>query len=123
MKSILFVSIAFPPKFDSEGLQVAKYFKYFQKKTEGKFYIDVVTSSVPTLFMPVDISLKRVDSGYRQKVTIRIFENKYFNYILRKIYPALVHRPDSKHTFFRQWKRSFGNYKINHRLSILVRIQ
>jgi len=28
MKSVLTVSIAFPPKFDSEGLVVSKYFKY-----------------------------------------------------------------------------------------------
>ncbi len=105
MKSILFVSIAFPPKFDSEGLQVAKYFKYFRNECDGRLDIDVVTSAVPTLFMPVDASLKKVDNGYRQKIEIKIPENKYINFLLKKIDPLLVLRPDSKFRFFKQWKK------------------
>lgn len=103
--SILFVSIAFPPKFDSEGLQVAKYFKYFREECRGKVPIDVVTSAIPTLNMPVDESLQNADSGYRQKIEIKIPENKYLNFLLRKINPVWVDRPDSKHLFFRQWKK------------------
>lgn len=105
MRSILLVSIAFPPKFDSEGLQVARYFKYLKKECEGKFEIDVVTSGVPTLFMPVDKSLKDMDGGYRQKIEINIAENKYRNYIFRKISPSLIDNPDSKHSFYQQWEK------------------
>jgi glycosyltransferase involved in cell wall biosynthesis len=105
MRSILFASIAFPPKFDSEGLQVARYFKYLKEECKGRFEIDVVTSAIPTLFMPVDNSLKAVDSGYRQKIEIKIPENKYKNFLLRKISPSLIDNPDSKHSFYQQWKK------------------
>ncbi len=46
-KKILFVSLAFPPKADPEGLQTAKYFHYLQKHKD--LQIDVVTSAIPTL--------------------------------------------------------------------------
>jgi len=117
MRSILFVSIAFPPKFDSEALQVSRYFKYLKKECSGRLEIDVVTSALPTLFMPVDDSLKPVDSGYRQKINIRIYENKYVNYILRKISPSLIDRPDSKNSFFRQWKKVV--HELNHAPSVI----
>ncbi len=104
--SLLFVSIAFPPKYDSEGLQVAKYFKYLSEECKvNGVPIDVVTSAVPTLFMPVDNSLKDADSGYRQKIELFIRENKYWNFICRRIAPHLIDRPDSKHHFFHQWKK------------------
>jgi len=106
MNGILFVSIAFPPKFDSEGLQVAKYFKYLSEECNEKgIPIDVVTSASPTLFMPEDASLKAADKGYRQKIEIVIRENKYRNFLLRKIAPQLIDRPDSKHDFFYQWNK------------------
>ena len=103
--SVLFVSIAFPPKFDSEGLQVAKYFKYFSPSCEGLMSIDVVTSSIPTLFMPYDASLEINPSSYRQKIDIPIFENKYVNFISRKIFPHKLDAPDSKLSFHWQWKK------------------
>ena len=110
--SLLFVSIAFPPKFDSEGLQVAKYFKYLSKEcNENNLPIDVVTSAIPTLFMPEDASLKAADTGYRQKIEIVIRENKYRNFLLRKIAPQLVDRPDSKFNFFQQWEKVVSELK------------
>ncbi len=110
--SLLFVSIAFPPKFDSEGLQVAKYFKYLSKEcNENNLPIDVVTSAIPTLFMPEDASLKAADTGYRQKIEIVIRENKYRNFLFRKIAPQLVDRPDSKFNFFQQWKKVVSELK------------
>ena len=84
--NILFVSIAFPPKSDSEGLQVAKYFKYLAR--EKSLNIDVVTSSDETLFMPVDENLRKYSSGYRQIIKVPFFENKYINFIMRKINPS-----------------------------------
>ena len=71
--NILFVSIAFPPKNDPECIQSGRFFKYLSR--EKDFDIDVVTSKDPTLFMPVDDSLKPLDRGYRQKIAIPIFEN------------------------------------------------
>jgi glycosyltransferase involved in cell wall biosynthesis len=105
MTSILFISIAFPPKFDSEGLQVAKIFKYLlPKATENNVKIDVVTSKMPTLNMYYDPSLEEVNFGFRQRIELAIFENKYINFLLRKVAPILIDSPDSKHTFFRQWR-------------------
>lgn len=97
MKNILFVSIAFPPKNDPECLQTAKYFKYMADVPEWN--IDVVTSKHPTLFMPVDPKLEKYAKGERQKVEIPIYENKYLNYLIRKVNANFLLQPDSKYTF------------------------
>ena len=66
MKNILFVSIAFPPKSDAEGIQVAKYLKYLLRVSKGKFNIDAVTSRQPTLNMTYDASLESSLEGVRE---------------------------------------------------------
>lgn len=101
--NILFVSIAFPPKNDPECIQSGRFFKYLSR--EKDFDIDVVTSKDPTLFMPVDDSLKPLDRGYRQKIAIPIFENRLTNYILRKVGLGKLMFPDSKMTFHWQVNR------------------
>lgn len=103
MKNILFVSAAFPPKSDPECLQTAKYFKYLSAHTD--LSISVITSSIPTLFMPYDSNLDRFDSGYTQKIEIPIYEWKILNFILRKLIPNGIDYPDSKFTFHLQPKR------------------
>ena len=105
MKSVLTVSIAFPPKFDSEGLVVSKYFKYLIPACQGRYALDVVTSAIPTLNMHYDPALEGSADGIRQEVAIPIYENKYVNYILRRVWPTLVFNPDSKFTFHWQWRR------------------
>ncbi|MBK7639038.1 MAG: hypothetical protein IPJ22_03025 [Bacteroidetes bacterium] len=96
----MLVSIAFPPKFDSEGLQVAKYFRYLTK--QEKFDFTVVTSAIPTLFMPYDASLEKAKEGAKETVEIKIWENKYSNFLLAKLLSKLVDRPDSKWDFYTQ---------------------
>jgi hypothetical protein len=103
MKNLLFVSIAFPPKNDPECIQTAKYFRYLSKSEN--LNIDVVTSKDPTLFMPEDSSLKEYDTGYRQKIQVPIYENKYSNFLLRKILPEGIDYPDSKFSFYWQWRK------------------
>ncbi len=105
-KSVLFVSIAFPPKFDSEGLVVSKYMKYLLEECGAEVPVDVVTSRIPTLNMPFDASLSSSARGVRQTVELPIFENKYSNYLLRKVWPSLAYSPDSKFTFHHQWWRA-----------------
>jgi len=100
--NILFVSIAFPPKSDSEGLQVAKYFKYLVR--DKSLNIDVVTSSDKTLFMPIDENLKAYAKGYRDIIKVNFFENKYVNFLMRKINPSSLNYPDSKFRFFKKYK-------------------
>lgn len=100
--NLLFVSIAFPPKKDSESLQAAKYFKYLAEKPN--FSITVVTSKDPTLFMPIDESLRVYTKGASLILKIGFFENKYINYILRRIFPGILNKPDSKFGFARKWK-------------------
>lgn len=104
MRSVLTVSIAFPPKFDSEGLQVAKYYEYLGQACEGHLNLDVVTSAIPTLNMHYDPALESATKGIRQTIPIRVFENKYTNYLLRRFWPTLAFSPDSKFTFHWQWR-------------------
>ena len=102
--NVLFVSIAFPPKLDSEARQVARYFKYLTDSNERGFHYDVVTSSSPTLYMPDDESLRPLLRGVRQLVEIPLWESRLTNFALRKFVPALINTPDPKYSFFLQWK-------------------
>lgn len=102
--NVLFVSIAFPPKSDSEGLQVAKYLKYLA--ADENLTIDVVTSTDKTLFMTIDETLRSYTMDCRQIIKLSFFENKYVNYVLRKINPYILNYPDSKYLFVKQWKKA-----------------
>lgn len=107
--NLLFVSIAFPPKMDPECLQTAKYFKYLSK--DKTLNIDVVTSSDKTLFMPIDENLKKYAKGYRQIIKIPFFENKYINFLQRKINMSSLNYPDSKFRFYKKWKKVLKQLK------------
>ena len=109
MKNILFVSIAFPPKNDPECLQTAKYFKYLVAASDWN--IDVVTSKSPALFMPVDPQLEPYAKGARQQIELPIYENKYLNYLIRKINPNFLRQPDSKYTFNWGYKKVVAQLK------------
>ena len=100
--NVLFISIAFPPKQDSEGLQVAKYLKYLLK--DKSLTIDVVTSEDKTLFMPIYTNLVEYLTGVRQIIKVPFFENKYSNFIKRKINRSSLNYPDSKYRFYKKWK-------------------
>jgi glycosyltransferase involved in cell wall biosynthesis len=102
MKNILFVSIAFPPKADAEGMQVAKYLKYMLRESKGKFNIDAVTSQQQTLYMSFDASLASYSKGIREVIEVPIYENRYSNWVLRKLAPRIVNFPDSKFSFHLQ---------------------
>jgi glycosyltransferase involved in cell wall biosynthesis len=97
---VLFVSIAFPPKSDAEGLQVAKYFHYLQQSKD--LVIDVVTSAVPTINMPYDAALARYSSGYDQLIKIKLLENRYINYFITRIGLSKFLFPDLKYSFHKQ---------------------
>jgi glycosyltransferase involved in cell wall biosynthesis len=104
MKNLLFISIAFPPKNDPECLQTAKYFYYLQK--HKAFNIDVVTSAIPTLYMPYDKNLEKYNIGFRRKIEVPLNENKYLNFVKRKIFPNGIDWPDSKKSFHSGWKKT-----------------
>lgn len=101
--NVLFVSIAFPPKNDPECIQTARYFKYLKREPDLSF--DVVTSSIPTLFMPVDETLSGLDTGYQTKIEIPVYEGKLTNFIMRKTGLGKLMFPESKMTFHWQWKK------------------
>lgn len=103
MKNLLFVSIAFPPKNDPECLQTSKYFKYLVR--DPRLSITVVTSAIPTLNMDVDTALEKFAIGFKQQITIPVWETKLTNFILRKILPGGIDYPDSKFSFHWQAKR------------------
>ena len=102
MTNILFVSIAFPPKSDAEGLQVAKYLKYLVRLGEGSFAIDAVTSPTATLNMSCDATLEPIKRGVRQIIELPIYENRYSNFLIRKALPWAAAIPDPKFTFYMQ---------------------
>lgn len=66
----------------------------------------MLTSAVPTLFMPVDENLRRYDQGYSNKVELTISESKYWNFVKRKILREGIDWPDSKKAFHKQWKKA-----------------
>lgn len=102
--NILFVSIAFLPKNNPECLQAGKYFKYLAKLSVSE--IEVLTSSSPTLFMPYDDSLRKLLPDKMNMVELPVPENKYLNFLLRKLNPSLLQLPDSKYLFHLQWERA-----------------
>ena len=103
---VLLVSIAFPPKRDPESLQVAKYCKFLQQL--GEMDLEVITSANPTLHIDTDESLLPYTKDIKIVSSIKIFENRYLNYLIRKISPDLLKYPDSKFSFWRQAKKIFG---------------
>jgi glycosyltransferase involved in cell wall biosynthesis len=109
MKRLLYVSIAFPPKNDPECLQTAKYFHYLQQL--ANLEIDVVSSALPTLFMPYDKNLEKFNTGFKYKIDVKIKENKYINYLRRKLFPAYFEKPDSKKSFHLSWRNTVEKIK------------
>jgi hypothetical protein len=108
-KNLLFISISFPPKNDPECLQTARYFHYLQQT--GLFSITVVTSKSPTLFMPIDDTLRKYLIGINQLIEIPLIENKIFNFLLRKLGLNALLFPDSKMTFHWQWRTALKKMK------------
>jgi len=111
MKKILFVSIAFPPKSDPECLQTAKYFHYLQKHRD--LQIDVVTSAIPTLYMPYDNNLEDYGEGTNQFVTIKLRENRYINSLLNRLRIESYAFPDVKQSFHKQHKKAIKELNQN----------
>lgn len=105
MKNVLFVSIAFPPKSDAEGLQTAKYLKYLVREGAHLFNVDAVTSKMPTLNMPYDASLEPMRGSVRQTVEVPIYENRYTNFLIRNVLPWAAAIPDPKFSFHLQARR------------------
>lgn len=103
MKKILFVSVAFPPKSDPECLQTAKYFHHLQK--HKNLQVDVVTSAVPTLYMPYDQHLETYAEGVNQLVAVQLRENRYINYLRNKLGFHSTVFPDVKQSFHKQYKK------------------
>ncbi len=103
MKNILFVSVAFPPKSDPECLQTAKYFHHLQKHKDLK--IDVVTSAIPTLYMPYDKHLEVYAEGLNQLVSVKLRENRYINYLRNRLGLESFVFPDVKHSFHKQFRK------------------
>jgi hypothetical protein len=109
MKKVLFVSLAFPPKADPEGLQTAKYFHHLQKHKD--LQIDVVTSAIPTLYMPYDQDLEPYAKGVNQLVSIPLKENRYINYFLHRVGLQNMVFPDVKYRFHRQFRSAVNQLK------------
>lgn len=101
MFRVLFVSVAFPPKSDPESLQTAKYFHYLQKFPDMVF--DVVTSAIPTLYMPHDQDLELYARGVQQLISIPLRENRYVNMATHRLgLSKYLYFPDVKQRFHKK---------------------
>jgi hypothetical protein len=100
MTNVLYVSIAFPPKSDAECLQSAKYFHYLQQHRE--LDIEVVTSTLPTLYMKFDPTLAEYAQGCRNLVSIPLRENRWVNLFRSRLGLGEATFPDSKQSFHQQ---------------------
>lgn len=109
MKKILFVSVSFPPKSDPEGLQTAKYFHHLQQYKD--LQIDVVTSAIPTLYIPYDKDLEPYAQGVNQLINIRLKENRYINFLRDRLGLHWTVFPDVKQSFHRQYKKALKQLK------------
>ena len=54
--------------------------------------------------MSIDENLKKYSDGYRQIIKISFFENKYVNFLMRKLKSSSLNYPDSKFRFYKKWK-------------------
>lgn len=108
-KKILFVSVAFPPKSDPEALQTAKYFHYLQKHSD--LQIDVVTSAVPTLYMPYDKDLEPYAIGINQLISIPLREYRYLNFLRDRLHLQQTVFPDVKQSFHQQYGKAIRQLK------------
>jgi hypothetical protein len=109
-KKILFISLSFPPKSDPECLQTAKYFHYLQKYDD--LQIDVITSAIPTLYMPYDPDLEPYAAGVHQLISIPLRENRYVNYIRNRLGLQETVFPDVKESFHKQYNRAIKQLKV-----------
>jgi len=108
--NVLFVSIAFPPKGDPESLQVLKYYTALRNKSDLNF--SIVTSKNPTLFMEPNDDLQSFLIGFRELVELPIRENKYLNFVKRKIKSNSLNFPDSKFSFHKQFQKAISKIKV-----------
>ncbi len=99
---ILFISIAFPPKNDPESLQAGRYAKYLVRNGAR---LQVVTSRIPTLYMPYDKTLEEYSHRDGKAIELPVIETRVSNFVMRKISPIGLDYPDSKFSFPLQWRR------------------
>ncbi len=108
-RNVLLVSIGFPPKNDPESIQTGKYFKYLRQNENYSY--EVLTSKLPTLFMPYDPDLEHFIEGFDDIQFISVPETKLTNFALRKIKFPWIGQPDSKFFFHRHWRSGYKNLK------------
>lgn len=100
MINVLFVSIAFPPKSDPECLQTAKYYYHLQEQED--LQIEVLTSALPTLYMPHDKELDKFAVGMKNLVEVKLKENRWINFIRNRLRLSETVFPDTKQSFHKQ---------------------
>lgn len=109
MINVLFVSIAFPPKSDPECIQTGKYFYHLQQHDD--LNIEVLTSAIPTLYMPYDGQLEKFVIGAKNIVSLPLRENRWINFLMNRFRLAETVFPDSKFSFHRQANRAMKYLK------------
>lgn len=106
LTNVLFVSIAFPPKFDSESLQVERVFCEMLRRPQYRF--GVVTARASDIrSMPVLEGLEDFSTQVSDFIALPVSDNRWANRVLATI--GLSQLPDSKRSFHRVGISAFSN--------------
>lgn len=98
MINVLFVSIAFPPKFDSESLQIERIFS--EMLSRPQFCFGVVTARTSDIrSMPVMEGMKDFSNQISNFIALPVSDNRWVNRLLAFV--GLSQLPDSKRSFHR----------------------
>lgn len=114
MKNVLFVSIAAPPKTGAESLQTGKYIKYLSKFHH--LYL-VTTSPSDSGWKKKDDMLEENIKHLKQLIYIPSFNNRYFQFLINRILPKSLKKPDNDFLFHYYWK--FSLEKLNKKPDII----
>lgn len=96
-KKILFISLAFPPKFDSESLQVERVFSQLSLLSNYRFSV-ITSDRNTTKNMPLSKDMVDYSSSCENYIEVPLKENIFINKFFSIF--GFINLPDSKRKFF-----------------------
>jgi glycosyltransferase involved in cell wall biosynthesis len=112
--NVLFVSVAFPPKFDSESLQTERVFRELLTRKGYKFGV-VTANPAHIRNMPVSATMTDFSNQIDDYIELTVYENKWLNRTLAIF--GLSQLPDTKRAFHRSPLEAFDN--LSHQPDVI----
>lgn len=81
-------------------IQTGKYFYHLQQ--QDGLQIEVLTSAIPTLYMPYDTQLAKFAIGAKNILALPLKENRWVNFFRNRLRLAETVFPDTKQSFHKQ---------------------